>query len=487
MSARVEWDAQRVLIDWKDGVGFTMADAQTGVAVFGATGSGKTSGPGKLLAQAYLRAGFGGVVLCAKVEEYTQWQEWARAAGRSADLVRVDATGAARFNFLAWEADRAADGAGFSINVVALLDEIAGAIDSGGGSGAGDGGGDNAFFRSAHRHLLTNLVELPMLAGLPVSLPLMRAVANSAPLSLTQKDDPAWQEKSACWRILREAEAATKDNPDARRDFEECRSYWEQDFPALSDRTRSVITLMFAVLVRPFITRPLRRLFSEDTTVTPEDTFKGKIIIVDLPVQEYRLAGRVAALAWKWCFQLSVMRRQNTAGPRRPVFLWADEAQNFVTQRDSEYQAVARSAGGCTVYLTQQREGLRRVLGSDDATDNLLANLQTKFFCQNSGDTNRWASELFGERYIKITSTSIGRNGQPSSDGNFADTSGHAGIQRSEQRRAYIEPSRFTTLKRGGPTNDLQVEAVVYCGGRLFAHGATAEPLPFKLLTFRQR
>ncbi len=482
-----DFDPQRVLIDWKDALGFTIADAQTGVAVFGATGSGKTSGPGQLLARAYLKAGFGGLVLCAKVEERAQWEAWAKATGRSADLIHVDAGGRARFNFLEWEAGRAAEGAGFAINVVALLDEISGAIDTGAGSGGSDGGGDNAFFRSAHRHLLTNLVELPMLAGLPVSLPLMRAVANSAPLSLAQKDDPEWQKASACWRILREAEEATKNDSAARRDFEECRSYWEQDFPALGDRTRSVITLMFAVLVRPFITRPLRRLFSEDTTVTPEDTFNGKIIVVDLPVQEYRLAGRVAALAWKWCFQVAVMRRQRSGAGQRPVFLWADEAQNFVTERDAEYQAVARSAGGCTVYLSQQREGIRRVLKNDDATDNLLANLQTKFFCQNSGGTNQWASDLLGSRLVMVTSTNVSRSGQHGgAAGLTADMTAQGGISRSEQWRPFVEAARFTTLKRGGPPNDYHVEAIAYCGGKLFGQDS-AEPLPYKLLTFRQR
>jgi hypothetical protein len=431
-----------------------------------------------------LRAGFGGLVLCAKKEERAQWESWASSAGRSADLIHVDAGGQSRFNFLDWEAAREDDGAGFAINVVALLDEIAGALDAGSGSGASDGGGDNAFFRAAHRHLLTNLIELPMLAGIPVSLPLMRAVANSAPLSIAQRDDPEWRKSSACWHILREAEKATKNNPEASRDYAECRGYFEQEFPALSDRTRSVITLMFSVLVRPFITRPLRRLFSEDTTVRPEDTFGGKIIIIDLPVQEYRLAGRVAALAWKWCFQVAVMRRQNTGRTQRPIFLYADECQNFVTERDTEFQAVARSAGGCTVYLTQQREGIRRVLKSDDATDNLLANLQTKFFCQNTGETNKWASELLGERFVRITSTNIGRSGQ--AGGDAGDASSQAGIQRSEQRRNFIEPARFTTLKRGSAANEFQVEAVVYCGGKLFGQG-TAEPLPYKLLTFRQR
>jgi hypothetical protein len=478
-----DFSAQKVLIDWKDAQGFTVADAQTGVAVFGATGSGKTSGPGQLLARAYLKAGFGGLVLCAKAEERRQWDAWAQATGRSADLVHVDTGGRARFNFLDWEASRAGEGAGFAINLVALLDEIAGAIDAGGSEG--EGGGDNAFFRQALHHMLTNLVELPLLAGLPVSLRLMRAVATDAPLSMAQKADTGWQEKSACWRILREAEAATKDDPARREDFEECRSYWEQDFPTLSDRTRSIITLMFSMLARPFVTTPLRQLFSQDTTVRPEDTFAGKIIVVDLPVQEYRLAGRVAALVWKHCFQMAVMRRQGTAN-QRPVFLWADEAQNFITERDAEYQAVARSSGGCTVYLTQQREGIRRVLKSDDATENLLANLQTKFFCQNSGGTNRWAAELLGERFVKVNATNVGRAGQHGEVGLAADVNAQAGISRSEQRRYFVEPARLTTLKRGGEANGYHVEAIVYCGGKLFGQD-TPDPLPYKLLTFRQR
>ena len=48
--------------------------------------------------------------------------------------------------------------------------------------------------------------------------------------------------------------------PAARADFEECESYFVQEYPALSDRTRSVVTLMFSMLVRPFITRPLNVL-----------------------------------------------------------------------------------------------------------------------------------------------------------------------------------------------------------------------------------
>lgn len=461
-----------VVRDWGGMDAFRIGDAQTGTCVFGATGSGKTSGVAKHLALGYLAADFGGLVLCAKKEERLQWQQWAQMTGREGDLIIVDASGKWRFNFLDWEASRTGEGAGLTINIVALLDEIAGNI--AGGAGKDEGGGDNKFFEDALHHLNTNLVDLPLFADLQVSLPLLRSIVVTAPTSLKELEDPDWQKNSVCWAIIQEAEKILKGaDKDILEDFEECKNYWLREFPVLSDKTRSIIVLSFSMLVRPFITRPLRKLFSTDTNIKPEDTFDGKVIIIDLPIQEYRLAGRVASLAWKYCFQVAVMRRMQPQNAfLRPVFLWADEAQNFVSDFDAEYQAVARSAGGCTVYLTQNRESYRRVLGNDDAVDSLLGNLQSKFFCQNSGDTNEWAAKLLGEHWIQVSGTNVSRSEQGAS----------GGVSRSEQRRYLVEPARFTTLKRGGDIYNFQVEAICYKGGYLFGDGS-----PFRLLTFNQR
>ncbi len=199
------------------------------------------------------------------------------------------------------------------------------------------------------------------------------------------------------------------------------------------------------------MTRPLEETFSSDTNVRPEDTFDGKIIIVDLPVQKYKLVGRIANLIWKYCFQCAVLRRVQPADRQsflRPVFLWADEAQNFVSKFDSEYQAVARSAGGCTVYLTQNRESFRRALKNNDAVDSLLGNLQAKFFCQNSGETNEWASKLLGERWLKITSTNVGQSRQVT---DLFDSPCRTDRlirmpdfpESQDQRRLYVEPAIF--------------------------------------------
>jgi hypothetical protein len=484
-----EFHPKTVLRDWGDGHAFRIADAQTGVCVFGATGSGKTSGPAKHLAYGYMAAGFGGLVLCAKKEERHQWEAWAAETGRTDDLVIVNAKGDWRFNFLEWEKSRAGDGGGFTINIVNLLDVIAGAIAGGSGPDAGGGnGGSDKFWTDALHHLNTNLVDLPVLAGVEVSLSMLRNIVNSAPLSAAQAKDPKWEE-SDCATILRGADETTakKEDAEARADFEETKTYWTKEFPNLSEKTRSIIVLTLSMLVRPLVTRPLRRLFSSDTNVTPEDTFNGKIIIIDLPIQEYRLAGQIANHIWKYCFQVAVLRRMQ---PRdgtflRPVFLWADEAQNFVSNFDAEYQAVARSASGCTVYLTQNRESYRRVLKNDDAVDSLLGNLQAKLFCQNTGGTNKWASEIMGERWQKISSTNVGQSRNEAMLPQEQQINHNAGVSRSEQRRFYVEPAVFSTLRRGGALNDYQVDAIVFNGGQQFSNGK--EWLPYKLLTFDQR
>jgi type IV secretory pathway TraG/TraD family ATPase VirD4 len=242
------------------------------------------------------------------------------------------------------------------------------------------------------------------------------------------------------------------------------------------------------MLVRPLITTPLRKLFSADTNIRPEDTFDGKIIIIDIPVQEFRLVGRIANLVWKYCFQIAVLRRMQPAEKDkylRPVFLWADEAQNFVSGFDAQYQAVARSAGGCTVYLTQNRESFRRAMKNNDAVDSLLGNLQAKFFCQNSGETNEWASRLLGQHWIKTTSTSAGQSRNQATAAAPEQASHNSGVSRADQCRLFVEPSRFTTLKRGGALHGFQVEAIVYNGGNLFFNGK--EALPYRLITFNQR
>ena len=90
----------------------------------------------------------------------------------------------------------------------------------------------------------------------------------------------------------------------------------------------------------------------------------------------------------------------------------------------------------------------------------------------------------------------MGRNGAES--GGTSSLGGSSGellivcgnhLTRSEQRRYFVEPSRFTTLKRGGANHNFQVESIVYNGGHRFPTGAPGkeELLPYKMITFNQK
>jgi len=83
---------------------FTLRDACQGVHVFGGIGSGKTSGSGKMLAGAYLRAGMGGLVTAVKPDEVGLWKAYARQHGRRRSLVLFDEREG--FNFLSYELTR---------------------------------------------------------------------------------------------------------------------------------------------------------------------------------------------------------------------------------------------------------------------------------------------------------------------------------------------------------------------------------------------
>ena len=79
---------------------WTVGDSYEHSLILGSTGGGKSSTSAKILAHAMLLAGYGGIVLCAKPGEADQWEAYARACGRASSVIRFDASGRWRFNFL---------------------------------------------------------------------------------------------------------------------------------------------------------------------------------------------------------------------------------------------------------------------------------------------------------------------------------------------------------------------------------------------------
>jgi len=462
------FDLSRPLVRLSERDAWTIGDACEGTQILGATGSGKTSGSGRRIAKAMLAEGFGGLVLTAKPDERQLWQQYCAETGRSDALLIVGPGRNTRFDFLDYELKRATTGAGLTENVVNLFTAVIEAVNNEAGGGAGL---QDAFWDRALRQLLRNAVDLLVLAEGRVNLRALSRLIASAPQHPDQIHEPAWQQRSDCYKALEAASArygAPEADPVRRGDLEVTTDYWLGEFPALADRTRSSIVATFTTMADGFLRGQLRELFCNGTTIIPELTHHGAVIVVDLPIKHYQDLGRAAQVILKTCWQRATEARDVAKNPR-PVFLWADEAQNFATRRDMDFQATARSARACTVYLTQSLSSYVATFGGSAAkaaADALVGNLQTKILHAGGDETtNEWAERLLGKAWawrINTSSSSQQAGGPQQQNGDGRSTTAGA----SESFDARLAAGAFTTLAKGGPASNFQVEAVVFQGGR---------------------
>lgn len=456
---------------------WSIRDACEGTQIFGATGSGKTTGSGRHLATRMLAKGFGGLVLCAKSDEAENWHKYAAEVGRGGDIVPLRPEPGQRFDFMDYEF-QAGKGAKLTQNLVALFST---AIAATGGDDRGSS--TDPYWADALRQLVTNAIDLAGLARERVRLAEVNRIIVTAP---QKKEVRAFLRSDAfaaeCLRRANERSMRDELPKDRQVDLEQTIEYWLNDFAALAPRTRSIIVSSFTSRVTGLLRSPLKDLFcpeheptsdTEPFTVKPEDTRRGRVIVLDLPIKDYGEVGRFAQILFKTIWQRAIERRP-VSDSDRPVFLWADESQYFVTNHDVLYQQTARSKKAATVYLTQSLSSYYAMLATRDphsATHSLLGNLQTKIFHAN-GDpaTNDWAERLFGSerdhRAGRSVSHSTGRDEI------------QLGRSVQETREPIVPARQFTTLRKGGPgpPNHSRVGAIVFQGGRGWAADAKDDP-----------
>jgi len=444
---------------------WTIRDSFEGVQVFGGTGSGKTSSA-KIFAMAFLEAGYGGLVLTVKPEETEQWQDWAKEAGRENHIVTINPSCSYYFDFLEYEANRL-DGSDTqtTVSLLMLIVEIA---------NGGSVKGREPYFELALRQMQTNAIDLLKCAGETITVENMYRLIVTAPTSMSRLGSEEFREKSYCFSCLNNA----SDNYDKAKDinnieelhfedFDIAFLYWTNEFPNLSEKTRSIIVSMFTTTADSFIRGNLKKLFITDSNkqpAPPDIARKGAIIILDLPVKKRDNVGKIGQAVYKLMFQ-KAMERTPYTGDVRPVFIWSDENQFFINSYDLEFQQTARSAGVATFYLTQNIPNYHVNLGDkgDVKANSLLGNLSTKIFlAQPDTATNEWAAKLIGESWQLQTSSSSSFD--PANEARMS-----ANI--SEHKRHIIEPIEFTQLHRGGPKNNYIVSAIIHQIGRTWSTG----------------
>lgn len=486
---------------------WTIDDATQATAIWGAPGSGKTSGSGRMIARAFLSAGMGGLVLCAKPDEADTWRRYVKETGREDDLIVVDATAAERFNILDYAAKNLA-GRGFEHNLVELVNRMGEAASIADAKGAG--GGENRYFIDNALKWVGHAFPLLLLAYETLRMRDLNSFISSAPQSPAEEkahealvrdkkteiaDIPFYRQALtlAAERTIvysREAEAATKKGlPEAEelvaraehavRLMEEHGDFFLDEFPRLDNRPRSSTESTLTNLIYPFLSGKLADLFCTTTTVTPKMAREGKIILMDLPTLRYGAAGAVSQTLFKYLFGLSVQSEAVTP-ETRPVFLYADEAQFFINSADADLLSTARSSKTCVVFITQDLPTYYAKLGSNsrDVADSMLSKFGTRIFHANtSRETNHAAAEIVGKVLKYHVTRSVSRGFSRGGGGNLHDHgggfSGQGGdsVNRTESTSATMEyelpPDYFASkLRTGSARNAFKVDAIVVRNAR---------------------
>jgi hypothetical protein len=486
---------------------FTLRDACQGVSILGSIGSGKTSGSGRALASAYLRAGMGGLILCAKPEEADLWRHYVQVNGRAQSLIEFTDRQHG-FNFVNYELARQGT-SGLNSVVECLMHMLEAARNTTAGSNKGGG----AFWEDTVRQMLRHSLPVIHAATGGVRLTDIVQFVRSAPASRQEMQDPKWHESSFMFRIFCQARDIIDD-----RTGGQAFSYWRDEIASLDPKTRSNITISLTTALDRFNHGWLRRAFCEKTSLVPELTFHGAIILLNMPALTLNEDGIIAQQVFKYLWQRAVLARNALPHEyrERPVFLWVDEAQYFINSYDAEFLSTCRGSRACSVFLSQSLPTYYARMGGEntrDKTHHLLGNFATKIFHSNScADTNEWAAKTLGrtiqrrasysenegrsingglnqgasaQRGGGYGSSSNSANGQASSSSTNSSSWGDGeswGESRgrsssygnvhgyAEQMDYLIEPGSFgRMLKTGGPANANRVSAVWYQAGRQFA------------------
>jgi hypothetical protein len=175
---------------------FILRDAVQGVHAFGGIGAGKSSAFATL-AGAYLRAGMGGLVLCAKPEEVGLWLAYAKKHGRSRSVVVFDGTRG--FNFLAYELARQ----GGAKAIGSIVDCLMRVLESADAATGITGNASDSFWPQAVRQALNYALPLIYSAHGTVTVANVIDFVTSAATKAEQYLDEAWAPNSYAARTLR--------------------------------------------------------------------------------------------------------------------------------------------------------------------------------------------------------------------------------------------------------------------------------------------
>lgn len=193
--------------------------------------------------------------------------------------------------------------------------------------------------------------------------------------------------------------------------------FFEKEFFMLDNRTQSILKSEITRITNVFISD-----FKVSKTFCPkkseinfhgfEETLeKGKIVVLNMNIAEYKNLSKIIAAYLKLDFQTEVLSRlSNKKNIRKSAFI-SDEYQEYITATDSDFYAQSREAKCINIVATQSYTSLLNTLKDDSSVKVIIQNLINKlWFRTDDFFTIDLAQKQIGKEDKEKFSTTISEN-----------------------------------------------------------------------------
>ncbi|HEV3118577.1 MAG TPA: type IV secretory system conjugative DNA transfer family protein, partial [Gemmataceae bacterium] len=285
------------VMEWERGEPFSIRNLLQSVAIFGATGSGKTSGSAKTILWSLVKLGrqVGGVILGAKPEDLAETQELFRAAGRLDDLLVFSPESGNTCNYMDFIVKLGGHDAREVSKFLGVIKESVQTGETKGGGEMGD------FWATAQEEQIFNAVVPVLLAEGEVRPDTLRDFILGAAHDPAQFDDPKWRDGGHN-TVLRKAHRAVKRRTDML-DLEGATKYWTRQYPKLAEKTRSCIDAGTLGMLNLYCRGTVRQMIAEKTNFSPVRSLLGRWIFCNMSPAAHGDGGIVVTTGFKYVCQ----------------------------------------------------------------------------------------------------------------------------------------------------------------------------------------
>lgn len=233
------------------------------------------------------------------------------------------------------------------------------------------------------------------------------------------------------------------------------RKYYENVFSKFDERVQTGVLASVEQILSTFSNPNIADMFCKHSDVSMNEVLEGTVYIVDLPLSDWGLGGKVIYNLIKLRFFNVMQQRESKPdwNQSRPVFFMCDEYQEIVSSNkdglsDLNFWDKARSSKTIGIISTQSVSSFYAAIGNRDMANALLQNFRQKIIYRTEDQaTLDLLNRLTGN--VDVEKRSVSRQSGSSSSGSL-DSGGSYNRSKTESTtwvsKPVLDPQQIRTL-----------------------------------------